>query len=888
MKYRYKFTIIMSIYKTDLWLREAVDSIINQDIGFEDNIQIIMVNDGSPDRSEEICLEYEEKYPDNILYLKKENGGLPSARNVGLKFREGKYINFFDPDDKLTKNTLSEVYDFYELNNDKDLALVFIPLIYFEAKTGLHPKYEIIGKRNKVFSLDEEPENFVFSSASSFYSTEVFNDLSFPEDNFGSEDMEFNLTLFNQRKNLGYVVENKVGYYYRQRITKDSIMNTYRQNPRSYLCAAKALEAAVDININKGESVPEYLQQSIIYDVKGRIATYEKNLFTDEEYDYLTKTYTKLTSVVSQDVLRHSPFAKNIYTGYVFATRGFTRKVTKINKSGELVTQDDLNTRLSLRPLIKEVTNNRGSLRIDILYHKYNLPITLAFRNTQTGEKLLFKDVKIDIETSHDKKYGVHNLSRTTHAVLSLDKPRQHLGAYDLVAIFNNRVEITVLPYIFMYSPFALNSKKITKPISGVGVKLYDYTLEIVSIKQFQTTIRSNLLTTLAILRRTKKLPLTRLLSSNRKKFIIIGDRPYIARDNGEALFRYINKHVPQIAESTYFVIDKKSSDYKRLRKVGKVVALGSLKHKYLYLNSKLIMSSHLHQGFSSPYYGRDKYRLIADLMERKFIWLQHGVAINEINGASNKFNQGVTGLVVSANPEYKMFSTDKYFYDKDNILLTGIPRLDRKKAKSNKTITVIPTWRNYITGKILDNGLHEKNEEFEQTEFYKRFADILTNALLLEKLKKKGLKIDFILHPGMMNQVDSFKKFESNLVNIVQPENVNYEDIFSRSQLMITDYSSVLFDFSYLYKPTILYQFDRDDFLHEHYEKSSFFDYDRDSPGPVLFEHNQLIDAIIDAINNDFAIKSKYKKRIDNLFIHHDYNNSKRLIRELRERNYL
>ena len=104
-QYKYKFTIIMSIFNVEQYLEEAVDSIIAQDIGFKDNVQLIMVNDGSEDNSEEICLKYQEKYPDNIVYVKKENGGLASAKNFGLKYREGKYINFFDPDDILRQNT---------------------------------------------------------------------------------------------------------------------------------------------------------------------------------------------------------------------------------------------------------------------------------------------------------------------------------------------------------------------------------------------------------------------------------------------------------------------------------------------------------------------------------------------------------------------------------------------------------------------------------------------------------------------------------------------------------------------------------------------------------------------------------------------------------------
>ena len=68
-KYKYKFTVIVPVYKVEEYLSETLDSVIAQDIGFKENIQIVIVNDGSPDNSEKICLEYAEKYPENIKYV---------------------------------------------------------------------------------------------------------------------------------------------------------------------------------------------------------------------------------------------------------------------------------------------------------------------------------------------------------------------------------------------------------------------------------------------------------------------------------------------------------------------------------------------------------------------------------------------------------------------------------------------------------------------------------------------------------------------------------------------------------------------------------------------------------------------------------------------------
>jgi glycosyltransferase involved in cell wall biosynthesis len=129
-KYPYKFSIVTAIYNTEDYVSDAIESVINQTIGFEDNVQLILVNDGSTDRSGEICKEYRNRYPNNIVYIEKENGGVSSARNRGLKEVKGKYVNFLDSDDKLSKNTLEEVWKFFEKHYN-EIDFVSIPIYFF-------------------------------------------------------------------------------------------------------------------------------------------------------------------------------------------------------------------------------------------------------------------------------------------------------------------------------------------------------------------------------------------------------------------------------------------------------------------------------------------------------------------------------------------------------------------------------------------------------------------------------------------------------------------------------------------------------------------------------------------------------------------------------------
>ena len=134
---KFNFSVIMAIYNTENYLRESIKSLINQDINFKENIELILVDDGSTDNSKEICLEYQKKFPNNITYIYQEHEGQAKARNRGLKIASGKYINFFDSDDKFSLSTFGNVFEFFEkYYNETDI--VTIPIELFDRINGPH------------------------------------------------------------------------------------------------------------------------------------------------------------------------------------------------------------------------------------------------------------------------------------------------------------------------------------------------------------------------------------------------------------------------------------------------------------------------------------------------------------------------------------------------------------------------------------------------------------------------------------------------------------------------------------------------------------------------------------------------------------------------------
>lgn len=192
MDYKYKISIIIPIYNTEIYLEDAINSVINQTIGFE-NIQLILVNDGSVDNSEKICLKYKNLY-NNIIYLKQENRGVSSARNNGLKYVEGKYVNCMDSDDKWEKDALLYMYNFME-KNYSEIDFVSARLKYFEASEDYHYldyKFE----KTRIIDIEKEPEMLIFHVASSLFKSEIIKNMKFDTNLKIAEDCLFINTIY--------------------------------------------------------------------------------------------------------------------------------------------------------------------------------------------------------------------------------------------------------------------------------------------------------------------------------------------------------------------------------------------------------------------------------------------------------------------------------------------------------------------------------------------------------------------------------------------------------------------------------------------------------------------------------------------------------------------
>ena len=225
MNEKYVFTIIIPIYNSELFLENCLKSIIDQ--SFED-FELILVDDGSTDKSFEICQAFQKK--DNRIKLyQKENGGQGSARNIALKVSKGDYIMFVDSDDKIGPDTL--LLNHQILIDNPNIECIQYPIY---TNYGTKDEYIIKGKellynkKDNLLKLLLVKSTLTWIVCDKIFKKEVLKDLYFPEDMI-YEDNYFILDLI-ERLNYVYISEKGMYYYYtRENSTVQSNVSLKRE-----------------------------------------------------------------------------------------------------------------------------------------------------------------------------------------------------------------------------------------------------------------------------------------------------------------------------------------------------------------------------------------------------------------------------------------------------------------------------------------------------------------------------------------------------------------------------------------------------------------------------------------------------------------------------------
>lgn len=889
MKEQYKFSIVTAVYNVEAFLAEMIDSVVNQTIGLE-HIQLILVNDGSTDGSGAICDRYGEQYPDNIVVIHKENGGVSTARNEGLKYVRGELVNFLDSDDKLSENTLEDVYDFYQAHRD-ETDLIAIPMYFFDGQTGGHILNYKFNQGTRVVDLDTEWQNPQLSLSSAFVRWEAFQGLKFDTRLKYVEDAQLVQKILAKKQTMGLVSEAR--YDYRRRsigemsAVQSSISSKawYNQSVRYF-----SLELLQWFTDNYGY-VPLYAQYMIMYDLQWKIqlTTVQDSVLNKEEKIELIELLKTVFQYIDDQVIQAQ---RNIM-------REHKIHVLRLKHSGKL----------PLRQLDGDygiVSDNK------VIYKMSTFPIRVEFVNIEREYCII--DGSVSFFYQPFDKYEIGAMCQQKEYPAEVYKRRKEGKSLDYEIYHQDMFKIRVPLSRENENPITLYLKHgeekihLTDIREGVFLPVcktyensyyvhHDWVLQMKNdticlrpydkqaVSRMERNFRKELWKSNGVGER--KAVLSRIAASIcrkclRKPIWLVSDRAAKAGDNGEAFFRYLCEHHKNI--TPYFVIYRNSDDFKRMSRVGKVVAKDSFKHKFLLLLSDYIISSHAEIEIFNPFNGySDPYRDL--LAKTKFIFLQHGVTKDDVSSWLNKYSRNLYGFVTAANPEFKSIvdPNSRYFYTDRQVWLTGFPRYDRLYRDDQKQVVIMPTWRKYLMSHFdRETGDWVLKAGFEQSAFFKFYNELLNHERLLDAAKRYGYQICFFPHPTLQRFMGMFQKAEQ--VKFLDPY-TQYRDIYATSSLILTDYSSAVYDFAYLRKPIMYTHFDAEEFFAGgHAYEKGYFDYERDGFGEVEYDLEGTVDRIIEYMANGCQMKDKYKERVDQFFAYNDQNNCQRLYDRIME----
>lgn len=362
----------------------------------------------------------------------------------------------------------------------------------------------------------------------------------------------------------------------------------------------------------------------------------------------------------------------------------------------------------------------------------------------------------------------------------------------------------------------------------------------------------------------------------NRRNIWIFGEKKREARDNGYHFFKYIVKEHPEI--DSYYVIKKGMPDEAKVKIIGKVVHFDSFKHCVLYYSASVRACSEVHGVRPYEQFSRLNNLRIYRRKGQHHVNLKHGIS-KDMRDAFVLRKDSFDLMICCVKREYD-FIKAKFDYPEKNITLSGFCRLDylHEPHKKDKLILVMPTFRQWLRTSSSAKQIASQKEmdAFLSSDYYKHYENLLTNTVFINIAKKYGYKVLFYLHYTIQPYTPAFRHCTNEVVTIADREHFDVQDLLIRSSVLITDYSSVFFDYAYMKKPVVYWQFDEEMYRSKHYQKG-FFDYRDDGFGPVVKEASEVCFELENIMKNNCKAKEQYRNRMDNFFIPYDNKNCER-----------
>ena len=283
-----KVSIVVPVYNTKKYLEKCLDSLVYQTL---DDIEIIVVNDGSPDESQKIIDRYVQAYPNKVQAYVKENGGLSDARNFGISKCNGEYIGFVDSDDYVN---LDMYQNMYNKAKERDFDMVVCDIRYVYEDVSKEVSSQVDEDINDLDKIKAQMVNIYPAAWNKIYKKQLFENGVLFKKGVWYEDVEFLYRLFPYIKSIGTIKKAFVNYVQRD----GAITRTFDERVYNY--------------IDNFNGIVEFYKAKSFYDeyyseLEYSYVRYLYMTFIKTACNFNKKEYKKARKLAKKNVLEKSP-----------------------------------------------------------------------------------------------------------------------------------------------------------------------------------------------------------------------------------------------------------------------------------------------------------------------------------------------------------------------------------------------------------------------------------------------------------------------------------------------------------------------------------------------------------------------------------------------------
>lgn len=754
--------------------------------------EIILIDDGSEDNSAQICTSLANKYED-IIFIRKSHTGVSDTRNAGIKAAVGKYIMFLDSDDTITKGSIEALVNFFEQCYESvDLVTYPIETLYNGHFLPPHFRYQTMN-HSGIYDLNIFP--YIGQTTMNVMVRNLGKDnVLFDTDMDFSEDQMYCCDVLQRKMKMGFCKEATYIYHRSDESSSGKLSG-------SCYVFEQAMHMFEKLFARYENKVPLAIQGLYINDLawKMREGILYPYHYEEKRFNESVERIRALLMRVDSEVIWEHPDI-DIYHKFYWLSQKKNSGVSTFfgdNSYGLKIDNKTIVEESETLLVISRICCDengillfRGSLRSGVF--SFSLKPEL-YAVTPVSR------IKIELFSSAHSYYLCHTKTNAFYAFCFQMSKHEISSLY-----FEMSVEDKKYPCRCEFLPKARFSKlhqRYSIVINGISLGYDKDSRAFYKETKVPEDILSENSDAPCITFSVAKLRRKAAKLKEKHTIFLYLDCRGVEKDNG--YFQFIRDFNKNDGIERYYIGDPDNHAYNKLfnhKQRAAVIMFGSYKHKLYTLAASRLITAYIEDNNILPF-KTDEITMVSDLFDFTVQYLQHGILHASLPWKYAPEVIMADKVCISTSYEQKLL-TQKYHFREQDLICKLMPRLEELDltVKPEKKILFAPSWRSYLVGNNINGKWQERRELFLNSDYYNNIVAFLNDNILHEWLVSHNYTMYFKLHPIFKEYRDLFINLNENIKVISSTGAIEQYEYF------ITDFSSFLYDFLYLGRPTFCF----------------------------------------------------------------------------------